>query len=212
MTFTNLLLPLSRHIIAKVIHYNGGGKAASVVNTGAANATEATWECPLRFLPLPLSLPLRLEPLELHCLCCCWFGFLGPACVCERSCWAKRGLPRFHFTVESLFAVAWEEADLCCPLLVSVSYCAITDERTSTKVTSSMSLVVMTIGTRCSHLLGSTAKATRPWRVLCRVRTSDLPLIWVDFRRPKAAERQSNCGAGCWLGFMQKEKISLKSL
>ena len=37
-----------------IVEEDGGGRAASVVNTGAANATEATWECPSRFLPLPL--------------------------------------------------------------------------------------------------------------------------------------------------------------
>src|ERR1700744_2758770 len=89
-----------------IVEEDGGGRAASVVNTGAANATDATWQCPLRFLPLPLSLPPRPEPLEPHCLCCCWFKVLGPACICEQSCWAKRGLPCFHFTVESLFTVA----------------------------------------------------------------------------------------------------------
>src|SRR6202012_2145198 len=138
-----------------IVEEDGGGKAALVVNTGAANATEATWECPSCFLPLPLSLPPRPEPLEPRCLCCCWFGLLEPACDCERSCWAKRGLPRFRFRAESLLVAAWEEGDLSCLLLVSASYCAITDERTSAKVTSSMSIVVMTLGTRCSHLCGS---------------------------------------------------------
>src|ERR1700744_818171 len=175
-----------------IVEEDGGGRAASVVNTGAANATEATWECPSHFLPLPLSLPPRPEPLEPCCLCCCWFGVLGPACCCERSCWAKRGLPRFRFTAESLLAAAWEEAGLCCPLLVSVSYCAIVDACTSDKVTSSISVVVMIMGTRCSHLLGSAASAMRPWKVVCRVSCSDRPLIVVAFRRPIAAESRSN--------------------
>ena len=56
-----------------IVEEDGGGRAASVVKTGAANATDATWECPSHFLPLPLSLPLCPEPLELCCLCCCQF-------------------------------------------------------------------------------------------------------------------------------------------